>query len=143
MRQFRGSITQPGSRHAGCLRFVPPLPRSAGTRKTRLRLAASLVLPLRYRRLLAPCIRTALKSRSPFAFGLGFALFYFPSRLSPSRFQQKVSNSIYLISLFPFYGFILAQWNYDPMPLSSGAPDNRPSYIPITQHIGKYAHNVV
>jgi hypothetical protein len=37
-----------------------------------------------------------------------------PSRLSSGRFQQKVSNSIYLISSFPFYGFILAQSNYDP-----------------------------
>ena len=37
-----------------------------------------------------------------------------PSRLSSGRFQQKVSNSIYLISSFPFYGFSLAQSKYGP-----------------------------
>jgi hypothetical protein len=43
-----------------------------------------------------------------------------PSRLSSGRFQQKVSNSIYLISSFPFYGFSLAQSNYDPSAFSAG-----------------------
>ncbi len=99
MRQFRGSITRPGSRMRDVYASCRPYPAPAGTRKIRLRLVASLLLPLRCLWHLTPCIRTALKSRSPFTCGLGldpllFALSAFTESVSPKSFKFDLPHLI-------------------------------------------------
>jgi len=99
MRRFRGPITRPGSRMRDVYASCRPYPAPAGTRKTRLRLVASLLLPLRCLWHLTPCIRTALKSRSPFTCGLGldtllFALSAFTESVSTKSFNFDLPHLI-------------------------------------------------